>query len=306
MGRNIKYQLKTAVESNFTPGAKKHSIKKSLGTDNTRSYSYADRKNLIDFTANFSNWLKEAHNEIKLVKDIKSSHVQEFLNSKAKECSYATVKQYMSKANKMQNIINKTYGCNNKLNIEIPKSLSSKQVLRDQQMSVKDYEKIHSVMKIGGNGYKALEIGRNFGLRVSEIVKLQKRDIDIKKNEIRVIDAKGGRDRTVRLMTEDQVRVAKSLYNSVERDLDRIVPVRANSINMALNRAMYKLDIKNDYKETSFHSIRKLYAQEEYNRLRENGCNIKEACEKVSEQLGHSRERGNDKELISRYIKDIV
>lgn len=43
-------------------------------------------------------------------------------------------------------------------------------------------KRIHEIMKNGSNGQKVIEIGKNFGLRVSEITKLQKRYIDLEKN----------------------------------------------------------------------------------------------------------------------------
>lgn len=305
MGRNLKYQFKTCIEKNFKIGMDKHSIKKNNQMNNTRIFSYADRKNLINFTANFSNWMKENHSEVKLVKHINSNHVQEFLNDKAENCSQATLSEYSSHIRKMSNLINSTYKTNVKYDFKTPESSSGKQILRDQQMKLEDYKKIYEAMKDGSNGQKAIEIGKNFGLRVSEITKLQKRDIDLVKREIFVKDAKGSRDRTVKFNTEEQIKVATKLYNSVSRDLDRIVAVKENSINMALNRAMKKVNIKNEYKETSFHSIRKLYAQKEYDRLRNEGNSIEMACCKVSEQLGHSAERGLDEKLIRRYIKNI-
>ena len=305
MGRNLKYQFKTCIEKNFKEKMDKHSIKKNKQMNKTRIFSFSDRKNLIDFTANFSNFMKENHKEIKLVKDINSNHVQEFLNDKAKTCSQATLREYSSHIRKMSNLINSTYKTNIKYDFKTPKSSSGKQILRDQQMKLENYKRIHEIMRNGSNGQKAIEIGKNFGLRISEITKLQKRDIDLDKKEILVKDAKGGRDRTVHFNTEEQIKVAIKLYNSVSRDLDRIVSVKENSINMALNRAMKKLNIKNEYKETSFHSIRKLYAQQEYDRLRKEGYSIKIVCCNVSEQLGHSSERGLDKKLIIRYIKNI-
>ena len=305
MGRNLKYQFKTCIEKNFKEKMDKHSIKKNKQMNKTRIFSFSDRKNLIDFTANLSNWMKENYSEIKLVKDINSKHIQEFLNEKAKECSQATLNQYSSKIRKMSNLINSTYKTNIKYDFKTPKSSSGKQILRDQQMKLEDYKRIHEIMRNSSNGQKAIEIGKNFGLRISEITKLQKRDIDLEKKEILIKDAKGGRNRTVHFNTEEQIKVATKLYNSVARGLDRIVAIKENSINMALNRAMKKLNIKNEYKETSFHSIRKLYAQQEYDRLRNEGNSIEMACRKVSEQLGHSAERGLDEKLIRRYIKNI-
>lgn len=303
MGRNLKYQFKYCIEKNLTLGAKKHSLKKEKMMDKIRIFSYADRKDLIDFTANLANFLKETHPEIKLIKDIDSNHIQEFLNKKKTECSQATLSQYTSRARKTARLINNTFKTDVNFKVETPKSEKSLQILRDQQMQLEHFKKLEETIR--GNGLKAIELSRNFGLRVQEIAKLQKRDIDLKNWEIKIIDSKGSRSRNVKFKTVEQFNIAQKLWNSTNREVNRIVPIKADSINKSINRALKKLDIKNEYGYTSNHSIRKLYAQEEYDRFRESGDDIETACCKVSEQLGHSPERGLDENLINRYIKNI-
>ena len=76
MARNLKYQFKYAIEQSFKPGADKHSMKSNRAEDGSRgskTLSYADRKNLIDVSANFSNWMRDNHSEIKELKDINSN-----------------------------------------------------------------------------------------------------------------------------------------------------------------------------------------------------------------------------------------
>lgn len=301
--RSIKQQLYYTVNQNFKEGMDKYSLKKDGKMNGTRIFSYADRKNLVDFTANFANWISENHREVRLAVEINSEHVQEFLNYKAKTCSKATVEQYMSKANKMQNLINSTYRTNNKLDIKLPDVIKEKYILRDKQMTFEHYELLEK--NINENGLKAIECARNFGLRVSEIAKLEKRDIKLEEGVIRVVDSKGKKTREVDIVTEEQMKIARNLFNSVTSQRDRIVTIRENSINQALKRGLDKIGLKEEYKVTGIHSIRKLYAQETYDRLRSEGLSIKEAKEEVSEQLGHSRERGNDDNLIRRYIKNL-
>ena len=55
------------------------------------------------------------------------------------------------------------------------------------------------------------------------------------------------------------------------------------------------------YTDTSIHSIRKLYAQEEFDRLRKEGLEIKQALGEVSVLLGHSDNRF---ELMKEYVLD--
>ena len=305
MARNLKYQLKNCVDKNFKPGMDKHSDKKNKVEKNKKIYGYSDRKNLIDFTANFANFMKINYSNVKMVKDINSEHAQSFLNEKSKMCTRATLEQYTSKLNKMCNLVNLTYkGSNLKFDIATPVSNSGNQIIRDKQITKEHYELVKE--NIRGNGLKGIELSRAFGLRVSEITKLQKRDIDLKNNIVRVKDGKGGRDRSIPISTPKQLEVAQRMLNSVRGDeFQAIVPVTDNAVNMAFTRALEKVNLKEEYNGNKIHSVRKLYAQETFDRYREDGYNIESSLGKVSKDLGHSEERGKDKDLINRYIKDI-
>ena len=306
MARNLKYQLKYCVEKNFKEGMDKYSDKKNKVQKGIKVYSYADRKNLIDFTANFSNFMKENYEEVKMVKDIKSEHIQNFLNLKSESCTNETLEQYVSKANKVRNLINKTYPKSpiDKLDIKAPVSNSSKQSVKDKQITREHYKLIEN--NIRGNGLKAIELGATFGLRVSEVVKLQKRDIDLDKREIKIIDGKGRRSRDIPIETPEQWRIAVEIKERVIGDeYQRVVPIKPNGVNMSIQRAMEKCNLDREYVGNKIHSFRKLYAQESFDRDRNGGYSIKESLGRVSERLGHSEERGEDKELINRYVKNI-
>lgn len=306
MARNLKYQLKHCVDRNFKKGMDKYSDKKNKVEKGKKIYSFSDRTNLIDFTANFANFMKENYSEIRLVEEIKSEHIQSFLNLKSENCTNETLEQYVSKANKMRNLINETYKNSyvERFDIKAPASKSSKQVIKDKQVTREHYDLIKEHIK--GNGLKAVELATNFGLRVSEITKLQKRDIDLEKREIKIVDSKGKRDRDIPIETPQQWKVAIEIKEMVQGDqYQRIVPIKENGVQMSIQRAMEKCDLDKEYVGNKVHSFRKLYAQETFDRDREEGYSIKESLGRVSERLGHSEERGQDKELISRYVKDI-
>lgn len=55
--RNIKYQFKHCIDIHFKEGMDKHSLKLQ-GKDNSKIYSYSDRKNLIDLSSNLNIKLK--------------------------------------------------------------------------------------------------------------------------------------------------------------------------------------------------------------------------------------------------------
>ncbi|MBM6859402.1 tyrosine-type recombinase/integrase, partial [Clostridium saudiense] len=146
----------------------------------------------------------------------------------------------------------------------------------------------------------AIQLTARAGLRVSECTKLQGRDINLTKGTIHVEDGKGGRDRDVQMRPEDKQfwTDLKAQYN----DYERLCPIKEDSINKAISREMEKLQLKDKYEDTSIHAIRKMYAQDEYDRYREQGMEIQEALGAVSVQLGHGENRI---ELMKEYVLNI-
>ncbi|MGL5648045.1 MAG: tyrosine-type recombinase/integrase, partial [Clostridium sp.] len=182
--------------------------------------------------------------------------------------------------------------------------IKHKQKIRDKQMEIKDWQNLKKI--VNPNADKALDVARYFGLRISAVVKLQKRDINLKNGYVKVVDSKGKKTRKVEIATEKQMEVAKKLYNSVLGARERIVPIQADSVNRELNRKMQELGIKKEYEKTSTHAVRKLYALETFNRAKAKGMSTMEAREYVSEQLGHTQERGDsDEELMKTYVRSL-
>lgn len=301
MGRNLKYQFLNAINSNFKEGMDKHSIKANGEMNNTRIFSYSDRKNLINVASNFSNFMKTNYSEVKQVKDVKADHIQSFLNSKANSCSNATLKQYESKFNKLENVVNNTYNINaNYKGFVVPASTENTKI-RNSAMSREDFNKLQQSFSNSNSSAKtAIELTSRAGLRVSECTKLQGRDIDLNKGTIHVIDGKGGRDRDVTIREEDKQYFAnlKAQYG----DTERICPVQSDSINKAIRRQMERLEMQNKYTDTSIHCVRKMYAQEQYDHYREQGMEINQALGAVSVDLGHSENR---LELMKSYVLNI-
>ena len=313
MARNLKYQFKYAIEQSCKFGADKHSMKSNKaedGNNSSRTLSYADRKNLIDVSSNFANWMKENHNEVKELKDINSNHVQEFLNQKAQTCTSSTISQYQSKFAKLEKVVNDTYTKANVsyTNTVTPTSSNNTEKLRSKSMADSDYNKLNNYATNNcrsDNCAKAIQLGYHAGLRVSEISKLQQRDIKINNNgtaTVHVADSKGCRSRDVHIVNKDSVQVLTNLRNSVENANDRIVPIQSESINRAINRAMDRCNMQ-EYKahKTSVHSMRKSFAQREYDRYKDEGLEPKQAWDRVSEELGHGKNRDD---LYKAYIEN--
>lgn len=92
--KNIKYQFCFAINQCFKEGQDKYSLKQEGLLGKETIFSYSSRKDLIDLSASFSNWLKKEHSEIKQVKDISSSVISEFLNHKSEVCSQKSLETY--------------------------------------------------------------------------------------------------------------------------------------------------------------------------------------------------------------------
>jgi site-specific recombinase XerD len=313
MARNLKYQFKYAIDQSCRFGADKHSMKNNKVENRNmkaRTLSYADRKNLIDVSSNFSNWMKENHSDIKELKDVTSNHVQEFLNLKAKTCTSATIEQYQSKFSKLETLVNSTYrnADVSYTNTVTPSCSNNTGQLRSKTMTDSDYNKLNNYMSENcrsQNATKALQLSYHAGLRVSECAKLQQRDIRVNTNgtvTVHVADSKGCRSRDIEVINKDSVQALIEIRESVENLYDRIVPIQAESINKSIGRAMDKCNMQ-EYKnsKTSIHSVRKAYAQREYDRYKEQGLEPKEAWGNVSEALGHGRDRDD---LYKTYIEN--
>ena len=301
MARNLKYQFLNAINQNFKEKMDKHSIKADGKMNGTRIFSYSDRKNLIDVSCNLANYLSDNNPEIKFVKDIKAHHIQGFLNKKSKTCSQATIKQYATKFNKLENVVNSVYNANaNYKGFVVPLTKENTKI-RNMSMSREDFLKLEKgFINSKSCAKEAIQLSSRAGLRVSEITKLQGRDINISKGVINVVDSKGGRDREVPIRPQDKDYFIdlKSKY----KDYERICPVKSDSINEPIQTELQKQGLKEKYTNTSIHSIRKLYAQEEFDRLRKEGLEIKQALGEVSVLLGHS---DNRIELMKEYVLDI-
>lgn len=313
MARNLKYQFTYAIDKSFKPGTDKHSTKNNPaenGNKGLRTISYSDRKNLIDVSSNFANWMKENHSEVKELKDINSNHVQEFLNQKAQTCTSATINQYQSKFSKLEKLVNNTYKNANVsyTNTVTPVATNNTEKLRCKSMNDNDYNKLKTHMENNcrsDNALKSLQLGYHAGLRVSEIAKLQQRDIKINSDgsaTVHIANSKGARNRDVHITNKDSVQVLTNIRNSVENATDRIVPIQHESINTAINRAMTKCNMQ-EYKlhDTSVHSLRKAFAQREYDKYKEEGLEPKQAWDRVSEELGHGKNRDD---LYKAYIEN--
>lgn len=298
--QNLKFQMLQAIEKSFAEGRDKHSDKANGERGSAKIYSYKDRKALIDTASQFANWVKETHPSVKNANEIRTNQIQEFLNLKAETCSNATIKTYTSRFNKLDKILDNSYGsyerqCDNTL---IRPISANEKTYRDIMMTREDYQKISDHISNSRSEAKvAWELAGRVGLRVAETTSVRGTDYNPNTGVLSVIGAKGGRDRDI------VVKEADKPYFEDLRDKfgnSRVCSIEEKSVSQAVNRWFEKKELT-EYieKKTSIHAVRKMVAQEMYDELKESGLSCKESWNEVSHFLGHGSGRDD---LYKSYI----
>lgn len=303
--RSLKYQFLYLIDKNFKKGMDKHAIKRAGEMNGIRVFSYSERKNLIDLSANLGNFMQETYPEIKKVIDISPAHIQEFLNIKATSCSDITLQQYRTRLLKLERIIKKEWNIDWKLknSIYVPASQSVQGKRRCKSIADADYNRLLELIKDSPSpAVRAIWLARNFGLRVSETTKLQKRDIDIEEGILHIIDSKGKRSRDIEI-PEEHIRACEELKETCIAEKERLIPLQSDSVNRYLGRKLKELGI-DEYNgaATGIHALRKAFAQEYFDKCRAEHLEVNKALSKTSRVLGHG---DNRKVLMSAYVLNI-
>lgn len=320
MARNLKYQFLNALNKNFGSGGKDKHSDKHAGKHLSTVYSFAERKNLTRLSAQIAQFVKDNYADVKMLYEINSSMIQNFLDKKANinRCDKETLAQYRSRINKLEHVVNDVYK-NSKVNwykdIVVPAASTDKK--RSIAMTKKHYNAImkHAYQtKSKSKAVIALEIEGRWGLRVSGICKIQKRDIDLKNNKLHLHDGKGKRSNNLDINCDNKINfrvcdvnnheLMEKIYNNLKNDTDRVVDIKEDSVNAYLARAEKAIGIRDLYKDaaTGVHCIRKAVAQNLYDNLRDSGKEKRDALNEVSHFLGHGDDRD---ECIQAYVLNI-
>lgn len=294
--KNIKYQFCFAINQCFKEGQDKYSLKQEGLLGNETIFSYSARKDLIDLSANFSNWLKKEHSEIKQVKYISPSLISEFLCYKSETCSQKSLETYTALFKKMSYIVNSVYHCSTDYTKDVILPLSVKNgggKIRQQMLSSLDYHTLLNTTNV--NLKKALLLSQNFGMRASEISKLKKDDIS--DSYIRIVDSKGKRNRIIPISSQEQKKAISSILSLADKE--RICPIQHESLQQSFRRELKRTGLSNQYQNGCFHLCRKAYATSQYQQARSSGLSVKESMSHVSVLLGHGKERFD---LMREYI----
>lgn len=177
---------------------------------------------------------------------------------------------------------------NRNISGQVPKAIIHKSNKRGvgSVISRCDYNKILKYAKenISESGY-AVRLQDFLGVRVEEVARISKNNINLAARTIKLTNTKGGRE-LIREIPADKVGLVKEILEKNYHS-ERLLSIKGDSINRYLNRVEDKLNIERH----SNHDIRRLIAQEKYDSYRSEGMSIKEADSETSKWLNHNDDR---------------
>lgn len=296
IARNLKYQFLTAINQHFKEGMDKHAVKHAAEMNGTRIFSYADRSNLVDLAAGFSEYMKQAHPQIKEVRYITTDHVQGFLAAKSSTVTQATLSQYGSRFAKLERLVNDSYkSCKVDFHsVVVPASSRGSGKVRTQMLAVSDYHTLLS-STTNTNLRNALVLSYCAGLRASECSKIKASDWHAASGILRIVDSKGKRTREISVPQQHHSAV-NAVMSSTQ---GRICDCQTESLQKAFRRQLAACGMADTYKNGAFHMTRRAYATNMYTECRARGMSVQSSLSAVSKSLGHGANR-ND--LMKQYI----
>ena len=309
MGRSLKSQIVHACSASFYGdaeqgikggyGVSKHSDKKT-GQKVGKIYSYNTYNNRQDVAKEFANFMKENHPEIRRAADLNERHATEFIAKKSNEVNTNTLNYLRSELKGIAESINHTYkSCNVNLDTPVLAGNSNKAV-KTISMIKEDYTKlVNSYNTQFDTGAVGAQVIYSAGLRSHEVCKLKGTDIKIADGKaiVHVESGKGGRSRDVIVRDPERVSILETISNYFKES--QVCDIKSSSLESNISRHLKQIDTSQDYKYNICHSIRKEYAQDSYDQLKEEGKSVSEAWGTVCENLGHSADR---QALFNTYI----
>lgn len=317
--RSLQAQFIFAINESTRYGESKRS-----GRDDSRNeykiYSRNYHDDLIDTAKNIAGFIRDRYPDVKLIRDIKSSYLTEFLASKRDICSSESIKKYKSHIVKLEKICRHRFGkidwIAEKIDLPAYRPIDfDREKIRDKVATEIDYSRILSAMKESrSEAWKILPLARFGGLRINEAanVKVERFAftggrwgcgwILLKGKED---GCKGGRPRRVDILTPE---ARKALQEAVKGSQTGYViskadgsPLKAKSLEKALQRAIMKSGV--DWKTgNGLHAFRKTFSQECYDSVRSYGGSKNDAAGYSNQQLGHGSDRSD---LTKAYVSNL-
>lgn len=308
--RSLENQMLHALANAKSQGESKRSYRSETGSTGAKVFSMAYETDLRDTIKNVCQYLKDS-TEIRYVKDIQKSDLQNYLREKSLTCNYETCSKIKSHLVKVEKICQSRYGkCidwqSNKTTV--PVNPDRPVNVKDYVATTADYAKIKTAMQTGrSEAWKSVVLSRYAGCRVRETayIKIGRYTPDGGRWGYGTVTlqgkedgAKGGRWRTYDIISKEAQRELSEVFSG--RSGGEYViqqksgePLDPKSITRAMERVCKKTDVDLP-KYNKNHAFRKLFAQECYDLIRSTGATKRDSLNyAASNQLGHGIGRGD-------------
>ncbi len=292
MSRNLKQQFNYCIYQCDHRGTSKRADRMNGSGTKNKVYSHGRIDDLKDLASAFNRYMREHHPEVRMVDQVTSEHVQEYIDSKKDKWSAKTESENISRFHKLNELTNHVYGRSNTWVMHTNEREVSTNI-RDKAMTREDYKAINNSLQEKRTEAKyAMEITARTGLRIAEVAGLKVSGIRTDKWVVEVREgSKGGRWRDVPIREADRNYFA-NLKEEMEAKGRVYVTngVKSQSLDKAIRREMKELGLSDKYVNTTDHAIRKMYARERMAEERPRSKSEVEAWEKVQQELGHGDE----------------
>lgn len=289
--RSLKQQFNYAISQNCHIGESKRAYKGScaasgLSPDASRVYSVQYAENLRDCAKSLSNFMNEKHPDVRMVRDIRSEHIQEWLDARSSQWTRQTAECRVSQIEKLQSVLNSTYKIGVDWNVKPPEVVKADKI-RTIGVDRADFERLREAMAGSDCGGKtAMEITARTGLRIKEVARLHADRINLEKRVIEVREgAKNGKYRDVPIRDKDLAFFRELKERMAGQYVTR--GVNEDTLNKGIRRGLQRAGLDKKYASTTNHALRKMYATERMTELRNSGLPERAAWLIVQKELGH-------------------
>ena len=298
MRGSVIYQVTTCLDSLNKFGSSKYEAKQELMkagitksgdiAQNTGIYSETTMKKYINAGVQAFQNIREEYG-IKDITKITGEHIKSYLEQRASEVEYQTLKIDMAGLNKLEQAINnynntdvnfrsavEDFRQDIKLDTEYNQNINESRALLEPEKVINSIEnESHKLVA---------DMQLNYGFRINEVAKI---DLDKQlNNNILSVQAKGG-------------QIINKELN--QEHLSKLQELSSNGI-FNINKLEYGNDLKNACEVnsehyTGSHALRHNYAQNQFESYAKAGMSYNECLRATAEDLGHHRE-----DITHRYL----
>jgi len=297
MGKpSVTYQVKEILKGIFTPGVSRHELK-TQGLASERITGIGTMRNYVKTCSRFARWCKETHGT-RDIRRITPAMAEEYIGElRDRECSGGYIGKVKAAIRKFDVAMRvKGYRSRDATPLLQPGSGWHSDRRPERAYTPHQAERIIGNMRDHAKDKQTADVAqlqRVAGLRITEAVMIRGKDIDPCTRTVHAVKGtKGGKARVVSVdsrhrpfLEELKVRAEKNHDGHVFQGRGD----RGDSLGKRTAGAVRHACERLGTEHYSTHGFRKTWAQERYQKLREQGLNDHEARRSVAKELGHNR-----------------